>query len=269
MPDALLLAITIASVVFGVGALTWSRREVRLAREQAEQARRKLAASGLERTLIGGGRAVKAALQTAARVRQEGLGGILSSLEELVGWAEVERPDLRRIAARDGTVTIMFSDIEDSTAMNERLGDRRWVKLLGTHDRIVRGRVKAHDGHVVKAQGDGFMIAFSEPAEAVVCAVEIQQALERRMRKEPIRVRIGIHLGKAVEKNGDLFGRNVALAARVADAGEGGQILVSSPVAERAGDLPDVRFARPREVELKGLPGEHELLEVEWGQLAH
>lgn len=269
MPDLVWVAIAIAGVGFGVGSLLWARREVASAREQVERARRELGVSGFERTLIGGGRAVKAALQTAARVREQGLGGIFSSLEELAGWAERERPDLRRIAARDGTVTILFSDIEDSTATNERLGDRAWVKLLGVHDRIVRDRVESHHGYVVKSQGDGFMVAFSEPGDAIACAAAIQRALsggDRRLRKEPIQVRIGIHLGKAVEKNGDLFGRNVALAARVAAAGEGGQILASEAVAERVSELPDLALVRPRVVELKGLPGEHKLFEVEWQQ---
>lgn len=217
MPDVVSLAIAIVGIAFGVGSLLWARRRVARERDRAERAERNLTASGLERTLLGGSRAVKAALQTASQVRERGLGGLLSSLDEVAGWAEVERPDLRRIAARDGTVTIMFSDIEDSTAINERIGDRAWVKLLG-------------------------------------------------VRKEPLRVRIGIHLGKAVEKNGDLFGRNVAFAARVAAAGEGGQILVSSATAEHVDDLADVELVPLREVELKGLPGEHELFEVKWSE---
>lgn len=271
MSDAVLIAVaatvSVAGVAFGVGCLLWARREVARARDEAGRTQRQPASSGLERTLRGGGRAVKAALQTAARVREQGLGGIFSSLEELAGWAEAERPDLRRMAARDGTVTILFSDIENSTATNERLGDQAWVRLLGVHDSIVRGRVEAHGGFVVKAQGDGFMVAFSEPGDAVDCAVEIQRKLtngDRRLRKQPIQVRIGIHIGTAVERNGDLFGRNVALAARVAAAGSGGQILVSESVAEK---IEDLELAPADEVELKGL-GAHRLYEVEWKQPA-
>ncbi len=76
-------------------------------------------------------------------------------------------------------------------------------------------------------------------------------------------MRIGIHLGKAMEKDGDYFGRNVALAARIAATGKGGQILVSAVAAEQTGELPDLAFARAREFELKGLPGPHRILEVQ------
>lgn len=270
MPEALWIGIAVgaAGVLFGLGCLIWARRQVGRARGEVQRLRNRLARPPLEKALRGGRRAVKAALSTPARVREEGLGGILSSLEELVGWAEVERPDLRRLAARDGTVTIMFSDIVDSTRINERLGDRAFVRLLAQHDRVVRDRVAAHDGFVVKSQGDGFMVAFSQPEEAVRCAADVQRAIvggDRRMRKEePIEVRIGVHTGKAVERDGDLFGRNVAFAARVAGTAQGGQILVSAAVAERLGELDDLPLAPAQDAELKGLPGRHQLFAVEW-----
>ncbi|MGB7867391.1 MAG: adenylate/guanylate cyclase domain-containing protein, partial [Mycobacterium sp.] len=108
--------------------------------------------------LIGfGSKAVKTAWQTANLVRKEGFGAALrSSIEDLADWAEVERPDLARVTA-DGKVAILFSDIEESTALNERVGDRAWVKLIGEHDKLVRKLVKERSGHVVKSQGDGFM----------------------------------------------------------------------------------------------------------------
>jgi class 3 adenylate cyclase len=262
--EFILLLIAVVSLALIGGGVIWARR-------RAERASREAASQELEleQALIAGGRAtVKAALKTAARVREQGFGGAFrSSVEQLAGWAEVEQPDLRRLAARDGTVTILFSDIEDSTAMNEELGDRAWLRILGAHDSIVRDRVGEHDGHVVKSQGDGFMVAFASPEEAVRCAIDIQRALasgSRRLRKTPIRIRIGIHVGKAVAKDGDLFGRNVALAARVAGCAHGGEILVSSQVEEAAAGLDGVALTSPREVELKGLPGQHRLLAVQW-----
>lgn len=210
---------------------------------------------------------VKAVLETAARVREKGVGGALrSSIEELAGWAEVEQPDLHRLAARDGTVTMFFSDIEGSTEINERLGDHAWLKALGSHDRLVRRRVGAHDGHIIKTQGDGFMIAFAEPVQAVRAAVEIQRDLagDRKLRAVPIRVRIGIHAGVAVQRDGDLFGRNVALTARVASAAEGGEILVTDEVSAALGDEPGLELVDAREVDLKGLPGGHRLHAVRW-----
>ena len=114
--------------------------------------------------LISGGReAVKQVWQTANILRKDGLGAaVRSSIEDLADWAEVERPDLARLAP-SGKVAIVFSDIEESTALNERIGDRAWVRLISSHDNLIRRHVKKHSGHVVKSQGDGFMIAFAQP----------------------------------------------------------------------------------------------------------
>jgi class 3 adenylate cyclase len=215
--------------------------------------------------------AVRAVWETAALVREKGVGGALQhSIEDLAGWAQVERPDLERLAAGDGSVAILFSDIEGSTALNDELGDRQWVKVLGRHDAVVRRCVGAHDGHVIKTQGDGFMVAFGPAADAVACAVDIQRALApaRQRRTGPqIRVRIGIHRGRAVRRDGDLFGRNVAYAARVAGLAAGGEILVSDAVVEAMADAladGDSPFLEGRDVELKGLAGAHRVHAVAW-----
>ena len=103
----------------------------------------------------------------------------------------MERPDLARLTA-DGDVVVAFSDIEDSTLRNETLGDRGWLKILERHNRLVQNLVGDHGGHVIKSQGDGFMIAFADAGQAVLCAAEIQQALhDDADRWEGIRVRIG------------------------------------------------------------------------------
>ncbi len=221
--------------------------------------------------MIGGLAAVKGAIRTAALVREGGVGAAFRApIEAMATWAEVEHPELRRVS-RDGRVTILFSDIEDSTSLNEELGDRRWLKLLGAHDKLVRKAVAAQDGYIVKSQGDGFMVAFSEPAEALRCAVAVQRGLVRGrgpMKNNPIRVRIGIHTGKAVAKEGDLYGRNVAMAARVAQQAKGGEVLVSGSLASNVdlGEQDDgagISWGAAREVELKGL-GSEELVEVSW-----
>lgn len=113
--------------------------------------------------LSGGREAVKQMWQTANLVREKGFGGaIRSSVEDLADWFEVERPDLARLAP-DGRVAILFSDIEDSTALNNRIGDRAWARLIDRHARLVSRHVTSHAGHVVKSQGDGFMVAFAQP----------------------------------------------------------------------------------------------------------
>lgn len=224
--------------------------------------------TGLVPTRVPTGReVVKGVMQTANLVAERGIGGALrSSIDELAVWARVERPDLVRMAGPDGSVAILFSDIVGSTSLNEELGDQAWVKLLERHDRAVRRRVDAHDGHVVKTQGDGFLVAFSRPEQAVRSAIEVQRAFDRGSRKgrTPVAVRIGVHCGDVVHRDGDIFGRNVAQAARVAALADGGEILVSEPVATAVERLDDVVLGETREVELRGLRGEHQLTLVDW-----
>ena len=231
------------------------------ARREADELRSRV---DTRQQLITGGRdAVKTVWETANLIRKQGFGAaVRSSIEELADWAEVERPDLARLT-RDGNVVILFSDIEESTALNERMGDRAWVRLLERHDKLVRKLVDEHSGHVVKSQGDGFMVAFAQPEQAVGCSVAVQRAFAgqaRRTSPNTIRVRIGIHMGKSVRRGDDLFGRNVAMAARVAAQADGGEVLISEPVRDAVGD---VEVGPPREVELKGFSGTHRLYPVD------
>ena len=261
-----ILLISLIAAVVALAAVAWlwlrERRRAELLEEELERERLKR-----QKRVLAPLPPLKAVLGAATRVREQGLGeALLTSFEELAGWAEEAEPELRELAAQDGTLTILFTDIEDSTALNEELGDKAWLKLLGAHDGIVRKCAGRQGGHIVKSQGDGFMIAFANAADAIRAAVEIQRALAsrpRRLRGAPIAVRIGIHTGPALEKGGDLFGRNVALAARVADQAHGGEILVTSEAGEAAAEAGDL-LAEQREVELKGLPGPHTLIAVGW-----
>jgi class 3 adenylate cyclase len=232
---------------------------VRYRRQQGEldELRRRVDTRNM--LFTGGREAVKQVWQTANILRKDGLGAaVRSSIEDLADWAEVERPDLARLAP-SGKVAIVFSDIEDSTALNERIGDRAWVRLIGSHDKMVRRLVDKHSGHVVKSQGDGFMIAFAQADEAVRCSMAVQRSL--RKRPNGIRVRIGVHMGKSVRRGDDLFGRNVAMAARVAAQADGGEILVSEVVRDALTDA-DIAFDEGREVQLKGFSGSHRLYAV-------
>jgi class 3 adenylate cyclase len=233
-------------------------------RQQAEELQQR--ADARKWLLSGGREAVKTVWQTANLMRTEGFGAaVRSSIEDLADWAEVERPDLARVTP-DGRVVILFSDIEESTALNERIGDRAWVKLISSHDKLVHELVQERAGHVVKSQGDGFMVAFARAEQAVRCGIDVQRALyqnAKRKRHEEIRVRIGIHMGRSVRRGDDLFGRNVAMAARVAAQAVGGQILVSKPVRDAVSKCDDIRFDEGREVELKGFSGSYRLFAVE------
>jgi adenylate cyclase len=262
---ALYALVGIAAVEAGAIAVL-SVLLVRSRRETDELRQRSDARNWL---LSGGREAVKTVWNTANLMRKEGFGAaVRSSIEDLADWAEVERPDLARVTP-DGRVVILFSDIEESTALNERIGDRAWVKLISSHDKLISGLVQRRSGHVVKSQGDGYMIAFARAEQAVRCGIDIQQALHenaKRKRDEEIRVRIGIHMGRSVRRGDDLFGRNVAMAARVAAQAVGGQILVSQPVRDALSDCPDfqdIRFDEGRDVELKGFSGGYRLFAVE------
>ena len=188
----------------------------------------------------------------------------------MVSALEAERPDLRAHAAPDGTVAILFSDIEDSTVLTERLGDERWLEVLREHNAIFREQLARHDGYEVKSQGDGFMLAFPEPCEALECAIEVQRAFAERERgaseAEPLRVRMGLHTGEVIAEEGDFFGKNVILAARIAAQAGGGEILVSESLRE-AGRSETGRTSASttgRELELKGLAGTHRVYRAEW-----
>lgn len=213
---------------------------------------------------------VETAVESAARLREGGVSGLLTaSIEDLVRWSTEDRRAIARVTAPDGTVTILFSDIENSTSLNEQLGDKGWVALLSAHDELVKRAVEHHGGVVVKTQGDGFMVVFGDCANAVRAAAEIQRLIRanahRRLRRTPIKVREGLHVGAVVHKNGDFFGTNVAMAARIAAHAVGGQILVSDDVHARLASNPDaedIHLAEAFETELKGLEGTHQLWEV-------
>ncbi len=118
-----------------------------------------------------------------------------------------------------------FTDIEGSTAMTERLGDKKAQDVLRTHNVIIRQQVAAHQGFEVKSQGDGFMVAFSSARRGLECAIAIQQTFAAHKEAhpgEPIRVRIGLHTGEAIKEGEDFFGKTVILAARIACEAPGG-----------------------------------------------
>jgi eukaryotic-like serine/threonine-protein kinase len=206
----------------------------------------------------------------ALRLEAQGLAAVdvTTSIDTVISAVESERPDISSFASADGTVTILFSDIENSTLMTERLGDERWLAVLRTHNAVFREHVRAYGGYEVKNQGDGFMLVFPDPTRALECAVAIQSALaEQAQDTERVRVRMGLHAGEAIREEGDFFGRSVILAARIAAQAGGGEILVSSSLKERAGEC-DVSFGIGRELELKGLAGTHEVFSASWDRQA-
>ncbi len=177
---------------------------------------------------------------------------------------EVVRRMAREVVASStrptGTVTVVFTDIEGSTDVLERLGEERARLLFRDHDELVRSLLDRHSGTEVEKEGDSFMLAFAGARPAVECAVAIQRALA----SHPLGVRVGINTGDVVAEDDRYFGRTIYVAARVSAVADGRQILVSDVTRTLVGDLAGVGFADRGEHELKGLTGRHRLWEVEW-----
>jgi class 3 adenylate cyclase len=186
------------------------------------------------------------------------------TLEDLERTIRHEQPDLSGTLAADGTVTIVFTDIVDSTVLTTRLGDHAWLDLLRRHNAVIEEATAAHGGTVVQTQGDGSMLAFSSARRAVACAQSIQDGIDTAFADDspPIRVRIGVHTGDALSEADQFFGTTVHYAARVASQALGGEVLVSNLVRDLVAGS-GIDFLESREVELKGLDGTHRLFAVD------
>ena len=260
-----IVAVVEAAAILGLFVL-WqvAARRRRSAQRQLDRLRE---GRPRRRSVLSPEGAVKAVWDTATLVRDKGVGGALrSSIADIAGWAEVERPQLVQLAGVDGCVAIVFSDIEGSTALNDRLGDRDFVKMLAQHNALLDAEIRRHHGHVIKTQGDGYMVAFATAEQAVRCAIAIERRIAKRRARPAFAVRMGIHYGSVVHRDNDIFGRNVATAARVAALAEGGQILVSGEVVDQVAEIDDLdlRLDDLRAVELRGLSGEHPVATIDW-----
>ncbi len=187
--------------------------------------------------------------------------------------------------------TIVFTDVEGSTALNERLGDEGAREVLREHERLTREALASHGGSEVKAMGDGFMAWFPSATRAVECAIALQQAFEERNRNvgaqqhepsrkdiesssdvaaplrldtpEPIRVRIGINAGEPIAEGDDLFGASVIASARITAQAKGGQILASDVVRQLLAGK-GFTFADQGDIALRGFEDPVRLYEVRW-----
>lgn len=134
-----------------------------------------------------------------------------------------------------GFRTVLFTDMEGSTAMTERLGDAEAMKVVNAHDEIVRREIEAQQGRVIKHTGDGCMVAFAAASPAIRAAIAVQHAFRSHNHcaaDRPIRVRIGISAGEPVDQDQDLFGATVQLARRLCDAAPPERIYTSNVVRE-------------------------------------
>ena len=195
---------------------------------------------------------------------EEALGVALTkTLTDLVD--SLDSDTLGPIGGAEGTATLIFTDIEDSTVLAQEMGDKMWSETIEDHDRFVVATVERHAGTVIKTLGDGALIAFDGTRAALRCAVDLQAGFGER----PFEVRIGIHAGEVVRTGDDVVGVTVNKAARVAAAAAGGQVVMSSIVRELVGGTDEFSFGEPFLVELKGIEGVHEVfpLDLESGRL--
>ena len=166
----------------------------------------------------------------------------------------------------EGTATILFTDMESSTALTQSLGDEKVQELVRAHNAIVREALSAHDGTEIKHTGDGIMASFPTASSALACAIAIQRAVAARAAAQPevpLALRIGLNAGESVVEEQDLFGASVQLAKRICDHAEPGQIVASNVVRELAmgkGFL----FGDIGEVVPKGFEEPVRLYEVRW-----
>jgi len=213
-------------------------------------------------------------IQTAMQVHDEAHGAIardvievdLSAVEAFLGRVADPAPALAgmKTIIDPAMRAIMFTDIVDSTAMTERLGDVRAVEMVRAHDALVRRALKNKGGREVKHTGDGIMASFDDVAAAVDCARAIQQAFDafNLASQEKLQVRIGLDAGEPVADSNDLFGTTVQMAARLCQSADPDTILVSRAVSEFLLDGFQIADLGPRI--LKGFAQPVRAFEVNW-----
>jgi class 3 adenylate cyclase len=160
---------------------------------------------------------------------------------------------------------ILFTDLEGSTALTQRLGDAGAMAVLRRHDEVVRDAIAQHAGSVVKHTGDGVMASFPSVSGAIRAAALVQRTLTSPADRDgfPVGVRIGIAAGEPVTERNDLFGAAVQLAARLCARARPGAVLVSSAVRDLAlGKGFD--FQRGGTLRLKGFDEPVRTFEVAW-----
>jgi class 3 adenylate cyclase len=204
-------------------------------------------------------------------VHREAHGNVAAQIIEVNGrtvqefLGKIEEPEPGDPWVRTAFRTILFTDIEGSTSLTQRLGDARALRVMEAHDEIVRRALDAQGGTEVDHAGDGIMASFPSVVGAVECAIAIQRRLARynETAKDPFLVRIGLSAGEPVTESDRLFGATIQLAARTCACADGGVIFTSNVVRELClgkGFLFESRGAVP----LKGFDEPVPLYELAW-----
>jgi class 3 adenylate cyclase len=179
--------------------------------------------------------------------------------------APVAKAPATTVTPAGGLVTILFTDIEGSTALTQRLGDVRAREVLREHERITREALAQHGGSEVKTMGDGFMASFGSASGALECAITMQRAFadHNAGHETPISVRIGLNAGEPIAEEQDLFGTAVIAAARIAAQAQGGEVLVSNVVRELVAGR-GFMFSDRGETVLRGFEDPVRIYQLRW-----
>ncbi len=137
------------------------------------------------------------------------------------------------VAGTDAMVAIMFTDVVSSTELIESLGEAEAHAARRRHFALLRESVARHRGHEVKSLGDGLMVVFDRPVDALVCAQAMQRVVASD--RDGLRLRVGIGAGSPLREGDDYFGTPVVIAKRLCDAARAGEILISDRLRELAG----------------------------------
>ena len=239
---------------FQRGDLGWFYCEVVFFRDSDEISRQRttgvlLIETGLWRVVQWHMSIAVAAVESYGVELSTDLGALVDSLDSSSG-------ESIGAASHSGTVTLLFTDVGDSTRIAASIGDTAWSLLIGQHLERISETVTLHRGTVVKTLGDGAMAAFPSVSDALTCAVDLH-----RESADGLQIRVGLHTGDAVHENGDYVGVTVNKAARVTAVAQPGEVLLSSVTSEMAAGR-GFSLGQRRVVELRGLDGTHELTQL-------
>jgi class 3 adenylate cyclase len=185
-------------------------------------------------------------------IHREPVAETLRHIEEFLGELHGTNEPDRALAA------ILYTDIVGSTERLSAMGDREWRNLLDIHDAVARTMVEQHRGRIVKTTGDGILATFDGPGRAIRCAL----ALGAAIRPLGLEIRAGLHTGEVELRGDDIAGIGAHIAARVLQAAQPGDLLVSAAVPMLVAGS-GFEFADRGEHELKGVPGSWQLFAVE------
>ncbi len=233
--------------------------------------RRELAVSGSASASLERSRVLASGVPGARLSMMEGtsvapyLGDADQVISEINSFLGAD-PVARDVPLSQGALrTILFTDVEGSTVLNQRLGDVAARDVMRGHEVLVRDELRSHGGTEVKTMGDGFMASFGSAIAAVECAIDLQRRFSEHnvSAEHPMLIRIGMSAGEPIAEDDDLFGTAVIAAARIGAQAEGGEIQVSDVVRQLVAGK-GFEFSDVGAIELRGFDEPQHLYRVGW-----